>query len=282
MSLIATSGLWINIARYALLQLNKKKLLSRNWRPFMLLFAADIKNRIQLVKLAAALGQNRGVLTISKLLFDFNITPAEKEEIQMEMLKELREEQLEAFCEVNTVKELNEGILTISSSHGIGSMKTNTIVFGWSEEEKNRISQLKTIQNLSLINKNILLVRFNKNYSTKKKYKKIDIWWGGKEKNGDLMLLLAYLLKLNKQWNKAKITIRSVVNNKEEKIALATNIKNVLPEAKVDAKVDIYVKQGKEFYEILNEKSLTADMVFIGLGHTKPGEERNSIIKINK
>ena len=278
----ATSGLWINIARYALLQLNKKKLLSRNWRPFMLLFAADIKNRIQLVKLAAALGQNRGVLTISKLLFDFSITPAEKEEMQMEMLKELREEQLEAFCEVNTVKELNEGIVSVSSSHGIGSMKTNTIVFGWSEEEKNRISQLKTIQNLSLINKNILLVRFNKHYSTKKKYNKIDIWWGGREKNGDLMLLLAYLLKLNKQWNKAKITIRSVVNNEEEKLILATNIKNILPDAKVDAKVDINVKQGKEFYEILNEKSNTADLVFIGLGHTKPGEESNSINKINK
>ncbi|HHH53568.1 MAG TPA: amino acid permease, partial [Bacteroidetes bacterium] len=278
----ATSGLWINFARYALLQLNKKKLLSRNWRPFMLLFASNIKDRIQLVKLAAALGQNRGVLTISKLVFDFGISPDKKEEMQMEMLKELREEQLEAFCEVNTVKELNEGIVTISSSHGIGSMKTNTVVFGWSEEGKNQISQLKTIEELSLINKNILLVRFNKNYSTKKKYKKIDIWWGGKEKNGDLMLLLAYLLKLNKQWNKAVITIRSVVNDKNEKETLKTALEKIIPDAKVDAKIDISIKNGNDFSQILHDKSQTADIVFLGLGHNQLKDKINYANKINE
>ncbi|HEB61858.1 MAG TPA: amino acid permease, partial [Bacteroidetes bacterium] len=230
----ATSGLWINVARYALLQLNKKKLLSRNWRPFMLLFVSDVKERFQLVKLAAALGQNRGVLTVSKLIFDFGISSEKREEMQMQMLKELHEKNLEAFCEVNPVKDLNEGMLTISASHGLGVMKTNTIVFGWSEEKENQISQLKVIRELSQINKNILLVRFNKNYSSKKKYKQIDLWWGGREKNGDLMLLLAYLLKLNKHWNKAAITIRSAVNTMEEKQKLETGIIKLLPDAKVE------------------------------------------------
>lgn len=278
----ATSGLWINVARYALLQLNKKKLLSRNWRPFMLLFVSDVKERFQLVKLAAALGQNRGVLTVSKLIFDFGISSEKREEMQMQMLKELHEKNLEAFCEVNPVKDLNEGMLTISASHGLGVMKTNTIVFGWSEEKENQVSQLKVIRDLSKINKNILLVRFNKNYSSKKKYKQIDLWWGGREKNGDLMLLLAYLLKLNKHWNKAAITIRSAVNTLEEKQKLETGIIKLLPDAKVDAKVDISLIEDKDFTDLLVEKSKKADLVFLGLGNPAEGHEPDYADKISK
>lgn len=277
----ATSGIWINIARYSLLKLNKKKLLSRNWRPFMLLFARDIKERIQLVSLAEALGQNRGVLTISKLVFNNDISPDKREELQMEMLKELEKYHMEAFCEVNQVNDLNEGILSISSSHGIGAMKTNTVVFGWSEEQENQIQQLKIIRELSSINKNIILVRFKEEFDVKKEYSKIDLWWGGKEKNGDLMLLLAYLLKLNKQWEKAEITIRSVVNTKEEQSQLKDGIISLLPSAKVKAKVDISVKGESNFINILHEKSSSADLVFIGLANTKNGNENALLDSIN-
>ena len=269
----ATSGIWINLSRYALLQLNKKKLLSRNWRPFMLLFSSDIKSRIQLVKLAAALGQNRGVLTISKLVFDKNMPPEDREEIQIEMLNELEKNHLEAFCEVNPVDNLNDGILTISSSHGVGALKTNTIIFGWSEEKDNQISQLKIIRKLAALNKNIILVRFNEEFDSDKEFENIDIWWGGKEKNGDLMLLFAYLLKLNKQWSHAKITIRSAVNTQEEKEILNDKILALLPDAKVDANVDISIKNGAEFKYILKEKSGDADLVFIGLAIAQENKE---------
>ncbi len=276
----ATSGLWINIARYALLQLNRKKLLSRNWRPFMLLFVSDIKDRFQLVKLAAALGQNRGVLTVSKLIFDFDITPDKREEMQLEMLNELREKNLEAFCEVNTVSDLNEGMVTISASHGLGVMKTNTIVFGWSEEKENQLSQLKVIRDLSKINKNILLVRFNKKLSLNKIYKQIDLWWGGKENNGDLMLLLAYLLKLNKPWSKAAITIRSAVSTQEEKQKLESGILKLLPDAKVEANVEISLIGEGDFTALLIEKSKKADLVFLGLGNPAQGDEVDYAKKI--
>jgi len=278
----ATSGMWINIARYSLLKLNKKKLLSRNWRPFMLLFARDINDRIQLVKLAEALGQNRGVLTISKLIFDTDISSEKREEMQMEMLNELENHQMDAFCEVNPVGDLNEGMFSISSSHGIGAMKTNTIVFGWSEEEENQIRQLKIIYELSTINKNIILVRFKEKFDSDKEYQKIDLWWGGKENNGDLMLLLAYLLKLNKQWEKAEITIRSVVNTVEEQNQLKEGILSILPDAKVKANVEISLKADNTFTNILHEKSCKADLVFIGLANPIKGNESKLAQSISK
>lgn len=277
----ATSGLWIFIARHALLRLNKKKLLSRNWRPFMLLFARDINDRIQLVKLAEALGQNRGILTISKLIFNKDITSDQRQEMQLEMLDELHKHELEAFCEVNPAEDLNKAILALSRSHGVGAMKTNTIVFGWSEEKENQIRQLKITRKLSNINKNIILVRFKNNFDTTKQYNKIDLWWGGKEKNGDLMLLLAYLLKLNERWSKSELTIRSAVQNKEDQTKLSEEIKALLPKVKVKANVDILISENKSFEEILHKNSKDADIVFLGLGNTQEGEEEEYSKKIN-
>ena len=59
----------MKIARFSLLRMNKYNVRKRNWRPIILLFAKNIRDRIELVKLAAAFGQNRGILTISKLVF---------------------------------------------------------------------------------------------------------------------------------------------------------------------------------------------------------------------
>ena len=36
----------------------------------------------------------------------------------------------------------------------------------------------------------------------------VDVWWRGKQQNGDLMLLLAHLLSLNQEWRGARITVR--------------------------------------------------------------------------
>ena len=80
----------------------------------MLLFAKSIKERIELVKLATAFGQDRGIVTISKLVFkDKSPTREEKKQMKLDMIKEVNSFGLETFCEVNEVVDLNSGILNI-------------------------------------------------------------------------------------------------------------------------------------------------------------------------
>jgi amino acid transporter len=55
------AGMWMKVARFSLLRLNKFNVRKRNWRPIILLFAKNINERIELVKLAAAFGQDRGI-----------------------------------------------------------------------------------------------------------------------------------------------------------------------------------------------------------------------------
>jgi amino acid transporter len=195
------AGLWMKVARFSLLRMNERQVRARNWRPIILLFAKNITERIELVRLAAAFGQNRGIFSVSKLLFTRDEPTRDKRKaLKKQMLNEIKNHELEAFCEVNVVKSLNEGILNISKGHGIAGLKTNTIMFGWSEQQEANVNQLKVMRRLSTVGKNIVMAKFNEPESWSDQQKRIDIWWSGQENNGDLMLILAYMLKLNPDW----------------------------------------------------------------------------------
>ncbi len=45
----------------------------------------------------------------------------------------------------------------------------------------------------------------------------MDLWWGGQQNNGDLMLLLAHLLRLNTEWQGARLIVRSIARSENER-----------------------------------------------------------------
>jgi amino acid transporter len=263
----SAAGVWMSISRYALLKLNSRIIHVRNWRPFMILFIEDIRSRLDVVKFVALLGQNSGVLTISKLIKpDDHENILNVEETTFEMQRELRNEGLEAFTEVNIVSDFKRGMYTVVASHGIAGLKTNTVIFGWSLEQKGKREELETIQEIAKLKKNILLLHFNQNFK-KENNKIIDIWWGGQESNGDLMLLLSYLIRLNTDWQKTKVNILSVVNTEEEKEKFYRQIKKSTIEARIIANVQPIVQGNNDFISILHDKSADSDLVFLGLAH---------------
>jgi len=269
------AGFWMKAARFALLRLNRRPITSRNWRPVLLVFVKDIGERIELVKLAAALGQYRGVLSVSSLLPAGDPTVHEQREpTRRHMQDALRNYGLEAFCEVNIVQSLHQGMLNISQGHGIAGLKTNTVMFGWSEDQLAKIRQLRIIRDLAGGGKNILLARFNDHdFWRVKTHHRIDLWWGGRENNGDLMLILAFMLTLNREWEKARIHVRAAVNTPGEKAILTRGIKTSLARARIVAGVDITLKGEDGFTTILERESAGADIVFLGLQRTRYGEE---------
>lgn len=262
----AAAGVWMRLSRFALLKLNARKILPRNWRPIMLLFVSDIKKRINLVQFAELLGQNSGILTISKLILSDDIEDLKKKrQIAFEMQQDLKSEGLEALTEVNVVSDLKSGMYGVAAAHGIGGLKTNTVVFGWSQEQKGKEDELKIINDLSNSGKNILLLHFNENFSDTNG-KKIHIWWGGKDNNGDMMLLLSYLIRLNQKWKKTDVNIFSVVASQTQKISLESRINTSLKEARISAKVSLLVNNDEQdFVSILHKTSASADIVFLGL-----------------
>ncbi len=261
----AFTGIWMHMGRYALLRLNSKNVHARNWRPIIILFVNEIKEKMPLIKLIEMLGQNSGLLTISKLVtFDDRQELTRQNEIAFEMQLELAKEGLQALTEVNVVNDLKHGIYQVAASHGLAGIKTNTVVFGWSSTMEGKIQELQIVNDLSASGKNILIAHYNTSFAERHN-KRIDIWWRGEDKNGDLMFLLSYLIRLNRKWKKTAINIFSVANSEKEKIALESLIRYSINEARIDAEIHVLIKDGEDIVGILIKNSKNADIVFCGL-----------------
>ncbi|MFL1012814.1 APC family permease [Flavisericum labens] len=274
----ASTGIWMHLSRYALLRLSAKKVHPRNWRPIIILFIHEIKEHLPLVKFTEMLGQNSGLLTISRLL-----TPEDKGELErrneivFKMQQELKAEGLQALTEVNVVSDFKLGMNLVASSHGIAGIKTNTVVFGWSQTQKGKLQELQIINDLSSAGKNILVAHIPNHFS-RKANKRIDIWWRGQDRNGDLMLLLSYLIRLNRKWSKVEINILSITHTEEEKKLMEHYIRYNINEARIDANIHVLANDKEAPLEILIKKSKRADLVFTGLARGNDNYEARAKI----
>jgi amino acid transporter len=264
----AATGIWMQICRYALLRLSAKRIHRRNWRPIIILFIKDINSHLPLIRFTEMLGQNSGLLTISKLITPEDIEALEmRNEIAYKMHQDLENVGLQALTEVNLVNDLKVGMHDVAASHGVAGIKTNTTVFGWSSTEKGKVKELQIINDLAAMGKHIVIAHIPKPFS-KSVNKRIDIWWRGQGSNCDLMLLLAYLIRLNRKWKKAPINIFSVTHSDDEQVFMQRFIQYSIKEARIDASIHVLKTEKREdVLDILLKKSKAADIV--GLARSK-------------
>lgn len=261
----ASTGIWMHLSRYALLRLSAKRVHPRNWRPIIILFIHELKAHLPLVRFTEMLGQNSGLLSISRL-----ITPEDKDEfdrrneIAFEMQQDLAAEGLQALTEVNVVSDLKDGMHQVAAAHGTAGIKTNTVVFGWSSTIQGKIQELQIINDMASMGKNVLIAHIPKPFSTASK-KRIDIWWRGQGSNGDLMLLLSYLICLNSKWRKTVINIFSVTHSEEDQEIMERHVRYSIKEARIDAAIHVIATNEADALGILLKKSKKADIVFCGL-----------------
>ena len=106
--------------------------------------------------------------------------------------------------------------------------------------------------------------------------REIHIWWGGLQRNGDLILMLAYLLTRNPEWRNARICLMSIASNKlmQEKTILFLN--KLIPEIRIDVDVDVAIRSSQmSVREMIHHKSADADLVLMGLEIPDEDEEED-------
>ncbi|MGD9253976.1 MAG: Na-K-Cl cotransporter, partial [Holophagae bacterium] len=267
------AGIWVALARWALLKLRNHELDPRNWRPQILLFAGDPGKRAGLVRLASWFNQDRGVVTVCRLLVGDLELLHEVDRIEEEMDRELDEAGVIAFPEVDVVSDFETGVLDVAQANGIAGLHANTVMFGWSRRRERLESQLRIMRAMAYAGKNTIITRLNWAHEPGRD-KRIDIWWGGLQNNGDLMLLLAHLLQLNPGWGDATICVRSIARDEEERQLQIEGLAKLLPEARIGAETEVLVKPDElTITEILHRISADADVVFLGLQEPEPGQE---------
>jgi len=276
-------GMWVALARFALLKLRGLKRHARNWRPQILLFTSTPASRPDLVQMANWFNQNRGVVTVCQVIVgdldrgEFNVTA---ERTNME--KALEQERLAGFCVVNVVPEFESGIISIGQANGFAGLQSNTVMFGWPDDPKGLAMLLRIMRAMSRINVSTVLAKLPR--TAYKAYRgRIDIWWRGLQHNGDLMLLLAYLLNLNPGWTSAVISLRTIVDSEEEEKEMKEKLAAMISEVRIKAESDVFARPAdKSHEEIMHEASRFADVVFLGLRIPEPGEEEAYAARLDK
>ena len=268
------AGFWHELARLALLKLRRHERDPRNWRPHILVFTGDPEKRIGLVRLASWFNHDRGVVTACRLVGGDLKSEAIDIEGHLETMdKALEEAGIIAFSEVNVVSDFEEGAISIMQANGIAGLHSNTALFGWSEKRERLEAQLRLIRAFARAGKSTLIARLNWQHEPGQR-KRIDLWWGGLASNGDMMLLFAYLLRLNDEWTDARLVVRSIVSDEAERENMTVSLARLIPEARMQAETEIILRpEGRDVIEVIHEKSHDADLVFLGLMDPQPGEE---------
>ncbi len=266
------------LIRWALVRLSDRPMTARNWRPHILVFVSNVEKRLDLARFGAWFAENRGVVSICELYhgnvlsLDVNIRKR-----QQEINTILKENGIIAFGEVNIVQNLEKGILAVAQSNGIAGMQSNTVLVGWPDDRQRLVNFLRVVRPLKHLNMSLIIGKTNPLKSFREdQIQEIHVWWGGLKRNGDLMLLLAYLLTRNPDWHHARIRIMSIASNELMKGQTERFLAQLIPEIRINADVEVNVKEEDEsIVEIMHRESAGADTVLLGLAIPHEGDEEN-------
>jgi len=267
-------GALMSLARATVLQLRRMPVDPRNWRPHILVFAGDLGKRTELVRFASWMNQERGILTVCHLLVGSlkELSPS-LPELTTKMDSQLHDEGLPAFSEVDIVPEFESGALAVAQANGIAGITSNTIMFGWSDKAERTAARLRIMRQAALGGKTTVLCRIvPRPWSTRGK--RIDIWWGGLENNGDILLLFAHLTAANAEWSGVEISVKSIASNALTFEQTEASLQELLNRSRIRASAEVIQRpEGMTVQAVIHERSRDADLVLMGLREPEEGEE---------
>ena len=262
-------GLMMAIARWALLAHKKMDEHRRNWRPHLLVFSDSVEDSLLNVQMANDLSVGRGIVTVVHLQeTDFTQPPAleERSTLVQHMESFLQTHNIEAFCEVDMVRERTEGYISVAQANGIAGMQSNTIVMGWSP----KLDIVPLMLAMDSLQKSLLLTRL-KGWTEKRE--RIDVWWSGAHSNGDLMLLMAYLLRLSKSWRSAKIHLKTLIDDESLYNEREQALLKICEETRIQADCEVLVRSNEHsLNHVIVSHSKTADLVMLGMSLPEPDQ----------
>ena len=160
--------------------------------------------RHQIAEYGYWLTAGRGVLSIGQVITGEVDDRLERRYQAERMLRQaISEEGLEAFPAVVIDDDLLEGVKALLQCHGIGGIRPNTVVLGWSDDAE-RVRALRR----RVASRGAAAAQHRRRSNAKQTREPwtvppgdVHIWWHGR-RNGPLMLILAHLLAQNPEFRR--------------------------------------------------------------------------------
>jgi len=269
-------GVYEALIRWSLLRLARRPMTARSWRPHILVFVEHVDRQLDLLRVGSWFSQDRGLVTACELVVgDLASLEEDPMERQLYVQECIRQAGMVAFAERNVVASVEQGIVDVAQANGMAGIESNTVLLGWPPEPKGLAVLLRASRKLGRVYKSVIVGRIAPiELEDNGRRRSIDVWWGGLQRNGDLLLLLAYLLTRNREWRDARIRIRSIASNELMKAETERALRELIPLIRIEADVNVIVKSAREsVQQAIRAESAEADLVLLGLSSPDAGEE---------
>ncbi len=263
-------GIWMALTREGLLRMKTYTQDTKNWRPHLLVLSGAPRKRWHLIELASAIAHNRALLTVATVIPSDDVSDERMSTMESMISEYLTKRGVQSLVRVIADKEPLKGAERLVQIYGLGALVPNTILLGASETEELKPAYCRMIANFYNGRRNVALVHYNSKRRFGNK-KRIDVWWGGLQNNGGLMMILAYLLKTSILWRSSEIRVKMVVPDHEAEQPAYENLSRLVKKVRTDAIAEVLVKNNKTFDEILIASSSDADIIFMGMAQPHDG-----------
>ncbi|MBT9314203.1 APC family permease [Leptothoe spongobia] len=264
-------GIWLSLVRAGLNNIADSAD-PKNWRPHLLVLSGAPTKRWHLIELATDFTHNRGLITVASILPTGARNLKQQEQMRSTIRDYLEKRGIQAFVKLIEANDTSTGARQLIDTYGIGPLRPNTVLLGDTEtddhEARERYCQI--ISKCHQAKRNIIILRNPPNQMPQFP-QRIDVWWGGLQSNGGLMLILAYLLRTGMRWRSTDIYIKLVVSNQAAAQAAQTNLNKLLETLSIGAQSNIIVAEDRPFDTILRKSSATADLILMGLATPDEG-----------
>jgi len=260
------SSVVFRIERATALLLRSTRMSRKNWQPTVLAISESPLDRRPLTKFLDWIGARHGLVNLCQMIpfqGDFSAQLDERNRALDSMEEYIRVRRSHLIPDVILTRNLARSILDKVQSGGYHS---NTVAFAMEQGSVEEAGIIGSIYpELLDIGKNILILRYgHRLFGTQRN---IYIWWSNPD-NGQLMVILSYILLCQKAWKDAQVTICYVAEGaqaEETEQYLTDLVENsrfqigALRYRRLDSDPD------KGIYQTIVENSREADLLFLGL-----------------
>ncbi len=261
------------LSRKALYHLNDTEDHAVNWMPQILLVTRSPTMREQMIYLAQALVHRNGILTIATILPEIWEDSDQFEKKHQTIKDWLSERSIECITEVLSHGSYYDGICQMMKSHGLGSLRPNTILLTYSDRGDETLSGLiQMFDTANAYERNILLYfeveKFSiSDLSEKSPEKKtIDVWWNPDHRD-DFELLVGFILSLRTSpiWSDRVVNVQTVAPDKKAKKHIEKYFRELFKNIRVRFKIKIHIDSDLSLVRCVRKYSDEPDLIFFPL-----------------
>ncbi|MBN2780928.1 MAG: amino acid permease, partial [Candidatus Marinimicrobia bacterium] len=267
-----SSGLAYQNARKALLRLEYEKYHPKNWRPTILALSGGAWNRSNLIRYACLFSADRGIVSLAQIITgELEDRFTRRTEAERFMRKFLRENNLPAFPVVIVDDSFDSALKALLQCHGIGGLRPNTLLLGWSGEEKGSDVFCMILDLARNMKRSVLVVRSLQSQNEWHLLKgTINIWWNDPV-HCQLALLMAFLLQQNREWRDDPLRIIRTVSPKADLANSRQEMERMLTLSRIDA--EILILPTDDALTALRDSIEPSAILFAGFDPPGPEEE---------